>query len=59
MAFRAAIYKCTDISQTEALEKIIYGLKAETSSYIRERNPKTLDEAMHLAKAFDVTRYGQ
>ena len=58
VAFKTKLYECTDVSQQEALAKYTYGLNTETSLYERERNLKTVDEAMCLARAFDVARYG-
>ena len=46
VAFRAALYECMYVSQKEALKKYFYGLKAENSLYLREKNPKTLDKAI-------------
>ena len=57
MVFSPALCEHIYNTHQEVLKKYKFGLKAETTMYICERNPQTLDEATRLAKVFEVTRY--
>jgi hypothetical protein len=51
--FRAIILRISDISEAEARDKYVRGLKKEPRKEVLLRNPRTLDEVITIAERLD------
>ena len=54
-SFRQRLLECTDVSDAEALDRFIAGLKLATRSWVKIHDPTTVHEAARLAERYDNT----
>lgn len=55
--FNSITLEVPDLSNAEALDKYIAGLKPQTRSYVMLQYPQTMEEAMRIADTYDTVTY--
>ena len=58
-AFRARLLECTDVSDAEALDRYVAGLKQGTRDWVLIHDPSSLHEAARWAERYDNTYYSR
>ena len=58
-AFRARLLECTDVSDAEALDRYVAGLKPTTRDWVLIHDPSTMHEAAKWAERYDNTYFSR
>ena len=58
-AFCARLLECTDVSDAEALDRYVAGLKPTTRDWVLIHDPSTMHEAAKWAERYDNTYFSR
>ena len=59
MVFRARLLECMDVSDAEALDRYVAGLKQGTRDWVLIHDPSSLHKAAHWAERYDNMYYSR
>ena len=59
VAFRARLLECSDISNAEALDRYVSGLKPTTQDWVLIQDPTSMHQAAKWAERYDNTYFSK
>ena len=59
VAFRARLLECTDVSDAQALDRYMAGLKQDTRDWVLIHDPSSLYKAARWAERYDNMYYSR
>ena len=58
-AFRARLLECSDVSDAEALDQHVFGLKPTTQDWVLIHDPTSMHQAAKWAERYDNTYFSK